>query len=840
MPKATNQISLSKKTQNRILILLWLIITGPVLGLMLMILIVSFDDLPTLEQLENPVSNLASEIISSDNQILGKYYEQNRTNVEYNQISPYVIDCLIATEDERFYNHSGVDVEAIFRVAKGVISSNTSQGGGSTLSQQLSKMLFPREKMNTWQMVKRKFKEWIISTRIEKSYTKEEILTMYLNQFDFLYNAVGIHSAARVYFNTTPDSLKLEQAAMLVGMAKNPSMYNPLKFEENAIKRREVVLKQLLKNNNNPHIKTKINRQQYDSLRLLPLAINYQKVDHQEGLAPYFREVLRTEITQLLNEKNENGEYKIRKKDGSKYDVYKDGLKIYTTIDTRMQKYAEWAVEEHLKKELQKEFDKDHKRFDKNGQPKPNWPFVTNYKITQEKVDEVMNAAIKRSDRYLVMSGKKCGKCERNKDYIKKEKGNYVCTYCKHETKIYTQDEIDKIMHTPTKMRVFSWYKKGYEFDTLMSPVDSIRYYKSFLLSGLISMDPKTGFVKAWVGGPYFKHFKLDHVKQTRRQVGSTFKPFVYAAAFRDRLFTPCSEAPNIEYCIEVPHTAKTTKPWCPKNPGVAYTGEQVPLYYALAASWNNITAYIIKHEKPATVVKMLENMGIPKGYLPPVPSICLGACELSVYEMTGAQSSFANKGVYIKPIYFTRIEDKNGNVIYDVEPEMSEAMDEETAYMMLQIMKGVTSGVVNPHNGKAAGTATRIRSNKPYGNIKAPIAGKTGTTNDQSDGWFIGITPDLVTGVWVGCEDMIVRFSTTNLGQGANMALPIWGYYMNKVYADKSLKISQSDFEAPEGNSFDFARCKDFKTGGLDLIKLGKIDEFENLIGTDEEDESQ
>lgn len=824
------------KLLRRMVILLWAVALGPFLAIGVMLFIASFN-LPDVEELENPRMNLASEIFTADNVLLGKYFKENRTNVAFNEISPFLIDCLVATEDERFYDHTGIDFTALGRVVKGVVTGSTSQGGGSTLSQQLAKMLFSEKPKSSLERVNQKFQEWIICTQIERRYTKEEIITMYLNKFDFLNNAVGIKSAARVYFNTTPDSLTLDQSAILVGMAKNPSYYNPVKFPEHSKLRREVVLKQLLKNVLNPHFKTKFSQAEYDRLRKLPLGIKFTKVDHVEGLAPYFREELRKDLSTLFAEKKPNGEYKIHKKDGTPYNVYEDGLKIYTTIDSRMQKYGEWAVREHLRTELQKKFDVDVKRWKRT-------PFASN--ATDEKIEELMKKAVKQSTRYKMYTGQICAYCERGKDFVstKLEGGKpvFYCSYCKHRHEGKNEAELDKMFNTKMKMKVFSWTKPDQEFDTLMTPNDSIKYYMKFIQAALISIDPHTGFIKAWVGGADYRHFKYDHVN-ARRQVGSTFKPFVYAAAFRDKLFTPCSEIPDVEHCIEVQHTAKTTKPWCPSN-GEVYTGAPMPLYFALPQSMNNITAAVIKQEKAGTVIKMLESLGIEKGYLPPVPSICLGSCELSPYEMTGAQAAFANKGIYIKPIMFTRIEDKNGNVIFDVEPVTSEAMDEETAYTMCMVMKGATSGVAHPTlknkngNTRIGGTATGIRrGDKKWGGIKAPIAGKTGTTQNNTDGWFMGITPDLVTGVWTGADNSAVHWSMTSLGQGATTALPIWGYYMKKVYADKSLKISTDDFEAPEG--FTLFDCKNFESDNSDLWKQIDLKENEEMeiMPVEEED---
>lgn len=793
---------LSPKGQRRVLWIWWTIVLSPFVVGYLTMFLVSFGDLPSFDELENPHSNEATIIFSSDGKEMGKYFKENRVNVEYNQISQYVFDCLVATEDERYYEHTGIDFKALPRVITGFAGGNSSSGGGSTITQQLAKMLFHEKAKGTLDRVGQKLKEWIIATRLERAYTKEEIMTMYLNRYDFNNLAVGIHSAARVYFNTTPDSLNLAEAAMLVGMCKNSSMYNPRQFPEVAFKRREVVLKQLLKNSDNPNIKTKLTQEQYDSLRVQKVELDFQLQDHIEGPAPYFREELRKELTELFEKKDASGNYLYHKKDGSKYDIYKDGLRVYTTIDYRLQSYAEWAVNEHLSKELQRDFSKDNKRW-------KNPPFSND--ISKEKGDSLILQSFQRSKRYRVLKGILCGSCERTKD-MKKTGGYHVCGYCGDSLQVSSDKEIDKIFNTKTKMRVFAYNKPNNEFDTLMSPRDSIIYYKKFLQVGMMAMDPHTGFIKAWVGGVNFKHFQYDHVRVGKRQVGSTFKPFVYAAAFRDRVLSPCSTAPDIEHCIEVPFTARQNKLWCPRNAGVKYTSETIPLYWALAASMNNITAFIMQKEKPQLVIDLVEDLGIPEGYLAPNPSICLGVADLSVEQIVAAQSAFANKGVYIKPMMFTRIEDRNGNVILDVEPETNEAMDEFTAYAMLEIMKGTTSGAVNPYTGKTAGTALRIRSSRPYGGFKNPIAGKTGTTQNNSDGWFIGLTPDLVCGVWVGCEDRSIRFSRTDLGQGANTAMPIWGYFMKKALADKTLKLSTKDFERPDNFPAEFLDCREVK----------------------------
>lgn len=785
------------KRKKWLIRLMWASVLGPFFLISFMLIISNDDDMPSLEQLENPKSNLATTVFTADGELLGTYFKENRTTAQFHELSPHLMNALISTEDERFRNHSGVDLQALGRVAKGVVTGDKNTGGGSTLSQQLAKLLFPRTKLTTWGLVKRKFKEWIIATRLEKQYTKEEIMAMYFNQLDFLNLAVGVNSAAQVYFSTIPDSLKIEEAAMLVGMAKNPSIFNPLRRPDTTQHRRNVVLYQMKKNGH-------ITEQEYDSLKQLSLNIRYTKVDHQEGIAPYFRETLRQELKKLLSQKNKDGEYIYTKPDGKPYDIYSDGLKIYTSIDSRMQRHAEFAVEEHLKYYLQEAFHKNNKLW-------KNAPFSND--LGQEQIDGILVTAKKNSQFYKKLTGQVCTYCERPKAYLEEQdidgKPHYHCTYCEHNEPIRTEKQIEKLFRTPRPMRVFSWKAPGFEKDTVMSPMDSIIYYKGFLRAGLMSMDPHTGLVKAWVGGPNFKYFKYDHVK-ARRQVGSTFKPFVYAAAIRAGIFSPCDKLPNIRYCVDIPHTENYTKQWCPQNAGDSFDGSMTPLTFALAASMNNITAKIIKETSPQLVIDLIRDLGIDTSLVDPVPSMALGVFDLSVYEMNGAISAYANKGVYIEPIIITRIEDNSGNVIYEAIPKANEALDEITAYTMLEMMKNVTRGIAHPtarskKTGRPiiGGTALRIRGEKtkerPYAGLKTQyIAGKTGTTQNQSDGWFLGVTPDLVTTVWVGAEDRSVRFRSLQLGMGTNTALPIWAYYMNKIYDDKSLKISQGDFEKP------------------------------------------
>ncbi|HQV76240.1 MAG: transglycosylase domain-containing protein [Flavobacteriales bacterium] len=771
------------KRRSKAWLIWWMIVLGPVLGLGVLLLIASNSDLPSTDDLEDPRSDLATAILFSDGSQMGQYYRENRIPVDYADISPNVVEALIATEDERFRAHSGIDVRGTIRAGAYL----GKKGGASTLTQQLAKMLFTNRSSNFVKRTFQKFQEWIISAQLERQYTKDEIIAMYLNRFDWINQAVGIHSAARVYFSTTPDSLKVEEAALLVGMCKNPALFNPLRRPDTTLTRRMVVLDQMRKNGF-------LSTTQYDSLKVLPIGLKFQKVDHAEGLAPYFREVLRSKLQTMLAEKDEEGNLRFAKADGSAYDIYTDGLKIYTTLDHRMQEYGEFAVREHLGTELQPDFFKD---IDK----KKNKPF--DFRVTQTEIDGILNSAMQRSVRYKNLVGKQCPNCERPSKYIetKKYEGSkhFHCRPdlggCDTYWAIVPKDSIPAIFDTPVPMRVFSW--KG-EVDTLLSPMDSIRYYKAFLQSGLLSVDPHTGFIKAWVGGIDFKHFQYDHVEQARRQVGSTFKPFVYATAIREGM-EPCRELPNQRVCFDMPPGQPE---WCPENSDANYGG-MVTVEYALANSMNTITAWLMKQYGPQAVTVLARHMGV-KSPLDPVPSLCLGVADLTLMEMTGAFATFANKGVYIEPIMFTRIEDKNGNAVYDVVPKTDEALDEQTAYVMLQMLKCVTDGAYNPSTGKTVGTGMRLRmgwgNRAKYGNIKYPTAGKTGTTQNNSDGWFMGVTPDLVTGVWTGADDRSVRFSTTDKGQGANMALPIYGYYMNKVYADPKIEISTGDFERPSG----------------------------------------
>jgi penicillin-binding protein 1A len=718
---------LKSKDNKKLILWFWGLFLSPFIVLFLFVAGVRYlSDLPDTETLQNPKTNLATEVFSCDLKVLGKYYAENRTNVKFKEISPNVINALVATEDARFYSHSGVDIRALGRAIFGALMGSESSGGGSTITQQLAKMLFPREDLHGLGLVVRKMKEWIIAVKLEREYTKEEIIAMYLNKFDFINSAVGIKSAAQIYFGTTPDALKLEQAAMLVGMAKNPSLFNPNRYLDRSKGRRNTVLQQM---NKYDYLTDK----QCDSLQALPLTLHFHPESHNDGLAPYFREYLRDVFLKNWCEEN-------LKPDGKKYNIYRDGLKIYTTLDSRMQKYAEEAVTSHLSA-LQQDFFKEcsHKR---------NAPFAWN--VNKQEIKDIMIQGIKRSGRYRAL--KKSG---------------------------LPFDEIEKQFKVPIPMTIFTW--KG-EKDTVMSPMDSIKYYKGYLQTGFMSVEPQTGYIKAWVGGINHKYFQYDHVQIGHaRQVGSTFKPFIYALAIQEG-YSPCYRLPNVKTCIDMPAGQPA---YCPDNSDDKLNGRMLTLQQALANSVNYISAYLIKQFGPQAVVNLARRMGVVSP-IDPVPAICLGTPEISVFEMVGANATFANKGTWIQPTFVTRIEDKNGKVLADFSPNTEEVLSEEKAYVMLKLMQGVVQ----------IGTGVRLRYRYK---LDMPIAGKTGTTQNNSDGWFMGITPDLVSGCWTGAEDRAVHFDRTDMGQGANMALPIWALYMKKVYADKTIKISKGEFEKPE-----------------------------------------
>ncbi len=752
--KKTNSL---RKAFIRLTLFFWLILSVGILSIYGLFYGASegwLGELPTFEQIENPESNFATEIISADGKVIGKFYDENRSPVKYDDLSPYLIDALISTEDERFRNHSGIDFKSLARA----IATLGKGGGGSTITQQLAKMLFTgTASRSKGERIKQKIKEWVIAIKLERQYTKDEILTMYFNKFDFNYLAVGINSASKIYFNTTPKDLKIEEAAMLVGMCKNPSLFNPKRREELTTNRRNTVFYQMKRNG-------MLVQAEVDSLAVLPIELDFSPESHTRGIATYFREYLRGYMKVWLKDN--------LKPDGTKYNLYRDGLKIYTTIDSRMQTYAEEAVTEHLSN-LQDVFFKLQK-YNKTK------PFEG---ISTEELDRIMNVAMRRSYRYRLM---------KNLDI--------------------SEDSIKAVFNTPKEMKVFSW--KG-DVDTIMSPMDSLKYYKFFLESGVMSMDPETGFVKAWVGGINYKYFKYDHVKQGKRQVGSTFKPFVYASAISQNHYSPCYEIPNTKITFEKGPKWHLDKDWTPENAGDEYGG-MVSLKYGLARSMNNVTAWAMKQTGPAAVVKLVKKMGVESD-VPEAPSISLGTADLSVYEMVGAYGTFANKGIYTKPVTILRIEDNNGIKLEEFVPETTGVLSAETAYVMLNLMQGVTK----------YGTGVRLRTKgakykRKYGDpvtgypyaFTNPIAGKTGTSQNHSDGWFMGTVPNLVTGVWVGNEDRSVHFKDLYYGQGATTALPIWALYMKKVYADKDLKISDGEFEEPENGVSINLDCDKIKEG--------------------------
>ena len=726
-----------------------------VISLFVLIGLEFFGPLPTFKQLENPKSNLASEVISEDHVVLGFYYKDLRASVDFDEISPNVVNALISTEDIRFYSHSGIDARGIARVmVKTIILGQTGSGGGSTITQQLAKNLFPRDTnyyrspiAKTSKLVITKFKEWITAAKLERNYTKNEILGMYLNTVAFGGNAYGIKLAAKTFFNTTPDSLTIEQAALLVGVVNAPTRYSPVRNPERSLARRNFVISQMCKYGF-------INPKQRDSISSMPIELNYRIIDHNVGLATYFRESIRLMLSASKPNPNRYYSYsqfvedsiqwetnpvygwcnKNIKPDGTPYNLYRDGIKIYTTINSKMQKYAEEAVVQHLGSDLQPAFDAEQKelKYALFGED-----------LTDEQKEAIMMMAMRQTERYRVL------------------RLNGVPI-----------DSIKRVFKKKIPMTIFTW--KG-ERDTIMSPLDSIKHYKRHFRAGFMAMDPKTGYVKAWVGGANFRHFKYDHVKQSKRQVGSTIKPFLYTLAMQEG-YSPCHQVPNVPQTFQV---ADST--WTPKNSGSSkYEGKMVTLKWGLANSVNYISAWLIKQFNPRALVDVTRKMGITSK-IDPVYSVFLGTAELSLYEMVGAYSTYANKGVHIEPLVISRIEDRNGNILATFHPQKNEALSEQTAYLMINLMEGVIN----------QGTGVRLRYRY---NLYGKMAGKTGTTQNHSDGWFMGIVPNLVAGAWVGAEDRGVRFSTIGLGQGANMALPIYALFLEKVYNDPRLGISVTD----------------------------------------------
>ena len=722
----------------------WLLFTSGVIsiyGVFYLASIGYFGEMPDFRQLENPKTNFASEIISSDNKVLGKYYfNDNRTPIEYEDINPETINALIAIEDERFYSHPGIDLKATLRA---IVFLNQ-RGGASTITQQLARQLFVGVRSrNIFQAITQKIKEWVIAVRLEKQYTKEEILTMYLNIYDFGYYGDGIKSASNIYFSKEPIDLKVEESAMLIGMLQNSSLYDPIRRPEITKDRRNLVLMQMSKNNY-------ITKKEEDSLRTLPLTLDYTPQSHRQGLATYFRSYLRGFMKDWTSKNFKN--------DSTKYNLYVDGLKIYTTINSKMQKYAEESVEEHMIN-LQKEF------FIQND-TLSTAPFLD---LEEDEEEAIMKRAMRRSERWR-----------------------------KSKLSGMTNEEIEESFNKAVDMTVFSW---NGDIDTIMSPIDSIRYYKHFLRAGMMSMNPKNGHVMAWVGGINYRHFQYDHVMLSKRQIGSTFKPFLYATAIDQLKLSPCDMLPDLIHCIE-PYKYGNPEPWCPTNSSDKYGGMRT-LSNALANSKNTISAQLIDKVGPRPVADLVRNLGVSSN-IPNVPAIALGTPDLSVYEMVGAYGAFANKGIYVEPVMVTKIEDKNGTIIYQSKPNTKDVISEESSYVTLKLLEGVTkfgSGARLRHNiaeDERNYVYNNVVTGYPY-EFKNDIAGKTGTTQNQSDGWFIGMVPNLVTGVWVGGEDRSIHFKEIAYGQGATMSLPIWGLFMNKCYADEELNVSKDPFPEPE-----------------------------------------
>lgn len=740
--------------------------------------------MPNIYQLENPVNKYASQAFSADGKLLGtwSYSRANRIFVGFDDLSPWLVKALIATEDERFYEHSGIDYRALARaVVKRVILRQTNAGGGSTITQQLAKQLYSDVAQSTMERALQKPIEWVIAVKLERFYTKEEIITMYLNYFDFLHNAVGIKTAAKTYFNKEPRNLSICEAATLIGMCKNPSYFNPVRMPERCRERRNVVLDQMVKAGY-------LSKSDAEIYKLEPIGLRFHRTDHKEGMATYLRERLRTmlmakepirknyaswqdqkyfedslawETDPLYGWCNKN-----KKKDGTPYNLYTDGLRIYTTIDSRMQRYAEEAVHKHVAQYLQPIFDKEKRN-------QSTRPFSN--QLTEAEVKKIMDRSMRQSERYIVM---------------KKNKA--------------TEAEIEKAFNTPCEMTVFSYHG---DVDTVMTPLDSIRYYKGFLRAGFMCMDTHTGYVKAYVGGPDYRYFQYDMASVGRRQVGSTIKPFLYTLAMENGM-SPCDLAPNVQVTYTV-----AGKPWTPRNGSRSRYGEMVTLKWGLAQSNNWISAYLMSQMSPAALVRLIHEFGVLNKEIHPSMSLCLGPCEISVSEMVSAYTAFANKGIRSAPLYVTRIEDNEGNVVAEFQPKMTEVISEESAYKMIVMLQGVMNG----------GTGSRMRFRY---NINADMGGKTGTTNRHSDAWFMGFTPSLVTGCWVGGEDRDIHFNNMTYGQGASAALPVSAYFFQSVFDDKTLGYSQDEkFDLPEGFDpcetvkFDETVVEDVSVGGIDDI---------------------
>lgn len=785
---------MKQRTKKRLIITLWVIVFAPILALITFIVCVGlFAGIPSFEELEDPKTYLATELISEDGQVIATYHIENRTHVSFSDLSPNLVNAAVATEDARFFNHCGIDFRSLARVGvKSLILGNSrSGGGGSTITQQLAKTLFPRDEEAdnkleaVFKLAVSKFKEWITAVKLERNYSKEEIMAMYMNAIFFGSNSYGIKSAANTYFNKEPSELNIEESATLVGIVNKPTRYNPTINYEKSISRRNHVISQMAKYGY-------ITSECADSLKALPITLDFNQQDHNTNKAPYFRDMLRKYMS--ANEPvrshytmeedyladatlwEEDPLYgwlnKNLKPDGSKYNLDKDGLVIYTTINSKMQKYAEEAMAEHLGKTLQPAFFRELKN-------KPNRPFALDVPYEQTKI--LLSNAQKWSDRYRSM--KNSGASE---------------------------SEIKEAFNTKTNMRLFSWNEKGY-IDTVMTPMDSIKYYKSILRSSFVAMEPSTGHIKAYIGGPNYRYFKYDNARQGKRQVGSTIKPFLYTLAMQEGMY-PCDRVLNVPQTFVLPDTT-----WTPKSTDrPEWIGQNVTLKWGLTRSSNNISAYLMKQFGPEAMVEMCRKLGI-KSYLGPYPSLCLGPADITLLEMVGAYNTFPGRGVRVEPVFVTRIEDNEGNILSNFTPRKEEAISEATAYLMVNLMQGVVN----------EGTAGRLRFRYK---LEGSIAGKTGTTNDQSDGWFIGYTPTITAGVWVGAEDRQVHFETLAMGGGSNTALPIWGIFMQKVLNDGTLGVTSADkFIAPAGVRFNMD-CDGSDEDAVETETIKEEDSYFNM----------
>ncbi len=792
MTEKTPKQPIKKSTKIALSITFWLLFVigvGSAVGVFTMINRGKLGYIPPYEEIENPKNKFATQIFTTDGKVIGKFFlaKENRTLVSYDELPKALVDALIATEDARYYKHSGIDFRSLGRVlVKSLLMGDADAGGGSTISQQLAKLLFTTTAKNKWERGFQKLNEWVIAVKLERYFTKEEIIAMYFNKYDFLYNAVGIETAAYVYFGKTLDELTPEECAVFVGMCKNPVVYNPKRNPNNMLGRRNIVLLQMLKYGY-------LNQTEYQELKQRPINLEFHRVDHKSGEAPYFREYIRkimqakkplkSHYATFQSYKEDSIEWesnalygwleKNPKPDGSKYELYTDGLKIYSTINYKMQTYANKAMKQHLSQDLQPAFFEEKE---------DRWyaPFSTDLgsggRDLKHEIDKIMTRAMKGTERYRSL----------------KRRGA-------------TPEEIEEVFNTPVDMTVFSW---GGEIDTVMSPMDSLRYIKHFLRSGFMSMEPQTGHVKAYVGGIDYHYFQYDMVTQGKRQVGSTIKPFLYTMAMQEG-YTPCYQVKN------VPYTSFDAlgRAWTAEDSGKKHYGEMVSLKWGLANSNNHISSWLMQQFKPEALAKLIHSFGV-ESYIDPVLSMCLGPADIRLVEMVGGYSTFANHGVYSQPIFVTRIEDANGNVISDFTSTHNEVIDEQTAYLMINLLQGVVE----------EGTGIRLRYK--YG-LKNEIGGKTGTSQNQSDGWFMGVTPNLVSGVWVGCEDRSAHFDRITLGQGANMALPVWALYMQQVYADSTLQYSSEDvFEEPENFNINLD-CEQFSGTSSDSGSEDLDDDF-------------